>query len=329
MTPEFVAMPETASVDQAIERLRSLEENHERTHYVYTLDDEGRLAGALSLRSLVLADTSTALSALAETDLITVTPEDDQELVADQISKYDLLAIPVIDETRKLLGIVTIDDAMDVLEEEHSEDMLIAGAGIRRRDAMTPGLGDLLLWLLRKHMWFFLWALLAIAVALANILPVMLPTLVFAPLVLLVAQEMVAYALNDLLEYSSDNVPKTSRLLGRNIAASLMTILTTGVIGTVFFIVLGSGIDNSSAYSYTPHPIQILLINGLLPAIFTSAVIITGGALVTLLAKQRLENNKSLSVVTTTLVSMLIALALLVSSHFLLVWMAPPLGLVG
>jgi CBS domain-containing protein/sporulation protein YlmC with PRC-barrel domain len=128
MTPEFVAVPEDATVRQAVEEIRQASDELETVHYVYTIDDTGRLTGALSMRALVLAEPETPVNEIATHEMIVVHPDDDQEQVADAISKYNLLAIPVVDENEVLLGIVTVDDALEVMEEEHEEDLHHVGA---------------------------------------------------------------------------------------------------------------------------------------------------------------------------------------------------------
>ncbi len=96
---------------------------------MYTLDPAGALTGVLSLRTLIVADRDARLSDLAYRDVVWVAPDVDQEDVADEMAKYDLVAVPVCDENRHVLGIVTVDDALDVIAEEHEEDLQIAGVG--------------------------------------------------------------------------------------------------------------------------------------------------------------------------------------------------------
>lgn len=123
MTSEFVSLPATATVGDAIEAIRKLDEDFESVYYVYTEDPSGMLTGVLSLRTLIVADRDATLGQLAYRDLVYVSPDEDQEDVTDEMTKYDLVAIPVCDENRHILGIVTFDDAMDVMEDEATEDM--------------------------------------------------------------------------------------------------------------------------------------------------------------------------------------------------------------
>ena len=111
MTSEFVSLPATATVGDAIEAIRKLDEDFESVYYVYTEDPSGMLTGVLSLRTLIVADRDATLGQLAYRDLVYVSPDEDQEDVTDEMTKYDLVAIPVCDENRHILGIVTFDDA--------------------------------------------------------------------------------------------------------------------------------------------------------------------------------------------------------------------------
>jgi len=117
MTPEFTVAPEQSTVGEAIDMIRAEDEDRESLHYLYVVDEADQLTGAVSLRKLLINRSTTKLGDIATRDLITVTHDIDQETVADMISKYNLLAIPVIDEKESLLGVVTIDDAMEVMAE--------------------------------------------------------------------------------------------------------------------------------------------------------------------------------------------------------------------
>jgi CBS domain-containing protein len=322
MTPEFVAVGEDATVGETIERLRHLDEDHESVHYVYTLDGQARLTGALSLRSLVLAAGDAQVRELATRDLITVAPDDDQEDVADAISKYDLLAMPVVDENGVLLGIVTVDDALDVLEEEHSEDLQIVGAGSLSRmgrtgrtgrDSERQSLGSLLVWLLRKELWFVVWALLAFLITMSGNLELLAPSLIFMPFVLLVATDVVAFAVNDLIEYgSADDAPAIGRLFGRNLAASVLAAGAAALLGLLLFASTGSGIPPAdspmASDSFTLHPLQALLFEGFLPAVVACFAVIALSVLVTVVARRRLDRDRPLSVISLSLPMMLFGL---------------------
>ena len=122
MTTQFVAVPETFTVRETIEVLRELPEEHPTVHYVYVLDEYDKLVGVLSLRTLVLTDDSKVMHNIMYTDLITALPDETEDDVAADVFKYDLPAMPVVDERGKLLGIVTTDDAWDAIEDDVSGD---------------------------------------------------------------------------------------------------------------------------------------------------------------------------------------------------------------
>ena len=121
MTTQYVAVHEDTTVGETVSILRDLPEDAPTVHYVYVLDERERLVGVLSLRTLVLAHNNTLISKVMYTDIISVLPDLDEKEVVSDITKYDLLAMPVVDEHGKLLGLVTFDDALDVIEEDSEE----------------------------------------------------------------------------------------------------------------------------------------------------------------------------------------------------------------
>lgn len=122
MTTQFFAVPETKTVGETIEALRELDEDHPTVHYVYVLDEYGKLAGLLSLRTLVLTDDRTPIKEAMYEEVISATPDETEEDAAADIFKYDLPAMPVVDEHGRLLGIITVDDAYDVIDEESTSN---------------------------------------------------------------------------------------------------------------------------------------------------------------------------------------------------------------
>ena len=120
MTTQFVAVPETKTVGETIEVLREIPDDHPTIHYVYALDEYGKLSGVFSLRTLVLTDDSALVKDVMFDEVITVPPDEEEDEVAADIFKYDIPAMPVVDENKRLLGIVTVDDAWDAIEEDVS-----------------------------------------------------------------------------------------------------------------------------------------------------------------------------------------------------------------
>lgn len=122
MALEFVAVCQDTTVGEAIEQIRQAAEEIEEIYNVYVVDENGILTGILSLRQLIISSPSTKITQILDTDVVSVSTDMDQEKVANIFSKYDLVAIPVIDHKKRLVGRITIDDIVDVMEEEVSED---------------------------------------------------------------------------------------------------------------------------------------------------------------------------------------------------------------
>ncbi len=118
MTTQFVAVERETTIREAIEVLRGLEEDHPTVHYVYVNDEYGKLIGCLSLRTLVLSDDDKMVGDVMYEEVISVSPNETEEEVAAGIFKYDIPAMPVVDERGALLGIVTTDDAWEAIEED-------------------------------------------------------------------------------------------------------------------------------------------------------------------------------------------------------------------
>jgi magnesium transporter len=130
--------------------------------YLYVENDSGQLVGVASLRALLTNPPSTKISDFMITEVITVDPETDQEDVARIVSRYDMLAVPVVDEGRRLLGIVTIDDVVDVIQDEAMEDMLLM-AGMH--EEVDPTGGSVFRAARQRATWLFLTLLGGIAMA--------------------------------------------------------------------------------------------------------------------------------------------------------------------
>jgi magnesium transporter len=122
MSPRFVAVHEEASVAQAIEHVRKAA-SAEQAFYLYVVDDHDHLVGVVPFRRLITADPATPVNLIREEEVVSVTPDTDQEEVARQVAKYNLLAVPVVNQSRKLLGTITVDDVIDIIQEEATEDI--------------------------------------------------------------------------------------------------------------------------------------------------------------------------------------------------------------
>ena len=130
MVPDFIALREDVTARQAIESLQTEHSDVEMAFYLYVVDDYGKLVGVSSLRQLVVVSPETPLKEFMTTDVFSVQTDMDQEEVARIVARYDILAVPVIDGSNRLVGIVTVDDVIDILRKEATEDILkMAGAG--------------------------------------------------------------------------------------------------------------------------------------------------------------------------------------------------------
>ncbi len=122
MTSDYVAIPSGMTVSQAMMRVRQTAPDAETVYQLYVIDSQGKLAGTLSLRQLMVARPGAKVDDIMINDVISVIVDEVQEHVARLVARYDMLAVPVIDHDARLVGIVTHDDAMDVVEEEATED---------------------------------------------------------------------------------------------------------------------------------------------------------------------------------------------------------------
>ncbi len=124
MTTEFIALKANLTVQEALAKIVSIGPETEVIEVILVTDNSHRLMGTLDLRHLFMAKADTALSEIYEDNPIFVYPTDDQELATQLVRKYDLKVLPVVNKRMAILGIITIDDIIDVMVEEHSEDML-------------------------------------------------------------------------------------------------------------------------------------------------------------------------------------------------------------
>ncbi len=123
MTSEFVRIKSNLTVESAVEYIRKTGIDKETVYVIYVTDASRRLLGWVELRDLLFADKANLIEDIMYTSVISATTADDKETVANLISKYDLLALPVVDSENRLVGIVTVDDALDVISQEATEDI--------------------------------------------------------------------------------------------------------------------------------------------------------------------------------------------------------------
>jgi len=127
MTSDYATLPPGLTARAALDQLRLQAPDKETIYRAYIVDEQRRLLGSVRLQALIIADPDKRIDELMEPKTLAVQVTDDQEEVVRQISRYDVIALPVIDKERRIVGIVTHDDAIDVLEEEATEDFYKAG----------------------------------------------------------------------------------------------------------------------------------------------------------------------------------------------------------
>ena len=127
MTPEYISLKESLTLSQTLERIRSLANASEIIYYLYVTDASRRLTGIVSLRDLVISPPEKTLGEIMTRDVVYVNTDTDQEEVARMIGRYDLLALPVVDREQRFVGVVTVDDVIDIIEQEATEDIYALG----------------------------------------------------------------------------------------------------------------------------------------------------------------------------------------------------------
>jgi len=140
MTTEFASLNENLTVAEALSSLRREAPDKETIYTIYVVDSAGRLTGVVSLKDLILAAPDRKVALIVQRDVISMKTDADQAEVAKRMKDYDFLAMPIIDEANRLLGIVTFDDVMDVMEEEATEDMYHLASLNTEERVFTPPL---------------------------------------------------------------------------------------------------------------------------------------------------------------------------------------------
>jgi magnesium transporter len=128
MTPKYIYVKETVTANEAQAKIRNLADKIEVAYYIYVTDDNKKLQATLSLKDLIVAKPEAIISEIMNRNIIYAYTDTDQEEVAKLIQRYDLLALPIVDKDENLLGVVTVDDVIDILEEEATEDIYKMGA---------------------------------------------------------------------------------------------------------------------------------------------------------------------------------------------------------
>ncbi|MCU0619004.1 MAG: magnesium transporter [Gemmatimonadaceae bacterium] len=125
MTTEFVSVPQAQRVEEALASVRQMARSgrREAMYTIYATDEQGRVTGVLSLRELLAAAEGTTVGEIAWSEVVTVPATTDRAAIAQATAKYDLVAVPVVDDAQRLLGVVTVDDVIDIIQEQQTEDV--------------------------------------------------------------------------------------------------------------------------------------------------------------------------------------------------------------
>lgn len=246
MTIEFLAVRESARVESIVKQFRRIVEREklEDIHFIYVVDRQFQLLGYIPLRALILQDPDKIAREIMKPPLITVTPDVDQEEVARIFREYDLISLPVVDETYKLIGRITVDDVVDVLTEEASEDILRLGGVHQDEDISTPAIHSV-----RKRLPWLVINLTMQAVS-AWIVTFFEPTLaalvLLAPLMTIVSGQGGNAAVQSIsvivrsLAMGTLNSANALRTVGRQAVIGLLTGMSNGLlIGTAVYFYTG------------------------------------------------------------------------------------------
>jgi magnesium transporter len=239
MTPEVITVSATMTVQEAIDRLRTTAEEADNIYSVYVVGDGRVLEGVVPLRSLIVSAPDTKVTDILTTDFFSVEPDDDQEQVAEMMSKYDLLALPVVDETGRLLGMVTVDDALDVMEQEAAEDLQLATGSEKGADGAWLSLR-------RTGSWAAVWAVVAFALAallrtaagsgqMSGTLTWVFVAAVLLPVVLRLAEDLASRATAGLIEGPGE---EGRPQLGRRLLGDGLMGLALGAISALAVLAL-------------------------------------------------------------------------------------------
>ncbi len=137
MTKDYIDVLPDATCEETIERIRTLSDDVSFIYYIYVINKQNQLIGVVSLRDLIFSNPDAKISDIMEKDVVKVQDTDEPEKVANLISKYDFMAVPVVNGNNELVGIITVDDVIDVLEEEATEDMYkMVGTSEEYEDAL-------------------------------------------------------------------------------------------------------------------------------------------------------------------------------------------------
>jgi magnesium transporter len=239
MTPETITVSASLTVQQVIDRLRATVEEAENIYSIFVVGEGRVLQGVIPLRSLIVSGPEVKVADIMSTEYFSVSPDDDQETVAEMMSKYDLLALPVVDETGRILGMVTVDDALDVLEQESAEDLALAAG---RPDSRFAEVGS---WLGASTSWVIAWIVAGLLTggAMAYFAGVSSEVFLIAalslPLVMRASDQVAGHSLGQLIDPGEEGSVRVLERIGIDLAAGVSLGAISGLVSLALLQMLG------------------------------------------------------------------------------------------
>lgn len=240
MTTEYILLKETLTKKEALEKIKEISPRTEVIDIIYINNNKKELVGTVDLRDILSAPDDKILAELMDENLISVTPELDQEEVAYLVAKYDLTSIPVINKKRALMGIITVDDIIDVIEEENTEDMLRM-AGVHEEESIDSPLRKSVI---RRLPWLFI-----------NLFTAFLASLTVSFFEEIIAQVVVLAVMMPIVA-----------MMGGNAGNQTLSVVIRG-------IALGEVTLNRESWRLILKQITLGLINGAVLGLFTGIVL--------------------------------------------------------
>jgi magnesium transporter len=266
MTPEAITVSASLTVQEVIERLRSSVEEAENIYSIYVVGEGRVLQGVVPLRDLIVSGPETRIADIMSTEFFSIGPDDDQEDVAEIMSKYDLLALPVVDETGRVLGMVTVDDALDVMEQESAEDLALAAG---RPDSRVAEVGS---WLGAATSWVTAWIVAGLAMGgliayFRRWEDVFVLAVLFVPLVMRASDQVAGHTLGPLIEPGEEGRAQALQRFGIDIVAGLSLGAISGLVSLALLQMLGRPLASAAwlAFALTLTIVALAAIGALLP----------------------------------------------------------------
>ncbi len=270
MTTDYATLPPDITVQESLNRLRQQASERETIYYVYVVDDERHLIGFISLRDLVLAKPTAIIRDIMTEDIVSVRADQDQEDVARQMARFDFLAIPVVDDQNRIIGIVTHDDVLDVLQEEATEDIARQGGS---EPLGRPYLSVSITHLIRSRIVWL--CMLAVAATLTvNVLSIFESTLeqvvtlsLFIPLLIGVGGNAGAQSATTIVRALATEEVSSSDLFRVILREARVGFLLGGTLATLAFVVVWLAFDMNMALILSLSLIAICTLGSLVGAL--------------------------------------------------------------